>query len=83
MNKINPKFSLRGNPATGVEERRETTRGELAARFLCLFGCVVVIALLYVVFGNPSPEKIDLMKWIITALIGLIGAVFGFYFGQK
>jgi hypothetical protein len=79
-------------PRMGVEspdERptdvvRENTRGKIALRLLYLIGLVILgtfasVALNWTV---TSAELKDLLTAVLNPLVGLFGAVIGFYFGS-
>lgn len=58
---------------------RETTSRWLAAGTLIPFGAVAIIGLVSVSVKGTETDLVDLVKTILTLLVGLIGTAFGFY----
>ena len=50
---------------------------------LALFAIVLIISLVYTLFGTITSEKSDLIKYLVSGLIGMMGVVIGFYYGQN
>lgn len=66
-----------------VSKAQEKVRGQLALGLLVLFALVLLISLLYALFGNITSEKSDLIKYLVSGLVGMMGVVIGFYYGQN
>lgn len=66
-----------------VPKAQEKVRGQLALGLLGLFAFVLVISLVYALFGNMTNEKTDLIKYLVSGLVGMMGVVIGFYYGQN
>jgi VIT1/CCC1 family predicted Fe2+/Mn2+ transporter len=65
-----------------VSQRRESTRGILAAGLLGLLGVLVVAAPVLLATNQLSGDEVEsLAQLILTPLVGLVGSVIGFYFG--
>jgi len=69
-------------------EDREKVRGRIAQTLVWLLVGVVGASLLAGIWLSASPEgKIETLKvvleLVLTPLVGLVGAVTGFYFGEK
>lgn len=77
--------SNRTLPTTGtnVPEAQEWVRGRLAIGVLILFGLIILISVLYALFGDLTLSKSDFIKFVISSLVGILGFVFGFYYGQN
>ena len=80
-----------------LEAAQENKRGEIAIRLLTMLAMVLAVTYLFVLIaflvawdGTHSVDIVAtlaalkaLMEPILTALIGLIGSVIGFYFGAN
>ncbi len=66
-----------------VPKAQEKVRGYLAVGLLSLFGLVLLISLFYTLFFDITPEKNDLIKYLFSGLVGMLGVVIGFYYGQN
>lgn len=66
-----------------IPEKQEKMRGYLAIGFLILFGFVLVVSLFYAVFGNIDSSRVDLIKYLTSGLVGMLGVIVGFYYGQN
>lgn len=66
-----------------VPKAQEKVRGQLALGLLILFAAVLLTSLLYALFGNITSEKSDLVKYLVSGLVGMMGVVIGFYYGQN
>jgi hypothetical protein len=66
-----------------VPKAQEKVRGQLALGLLGLFALVLLISLAYALFGNMTNEKTDLIKYLVSGLVGMMGVVIGFYYGQN
>lgn len=66
-----------------VERQRETTRGRIAYGILGVIGVVIVGTFATIAWDWTSQLMLkDLLTAILNPLIGLLGAVIGFYFGS-
>ncbi|MES2623111.1 MAG: hypothetical protein V4576_01735 [Patescibacteria group bacterium] len=79
LNKINN--NLQGSAS--LPEAQEKVRGQLAIGLLKLFAAVLLISLMYALFGEVNEQKSDLIKYLVSGLIGMMGVVIGFYYGQN
>ncbi len=71
-------------PGSGsVPEAQEKVRGKLAIGLLVLFAAVLLLSIVYTLWGNITSEKSDLIKYLVSGLIGMMGVVIGFYYGQN
>lgn len=69
---------------------RETKRGEIALWLIGLLAAIIfgglLIALIWVLWGDADTARLDALKSIVemllTPMVGLVGAVTGFYFGN-
>ncbi len=61
----------------------ENMRGKLAEHLLWLFSIIIGVSVVYALSGNMSSESADLIKYLISGLIGMLGTVIGFYYGQN
>lgn len=66
-----------------VPKAQEKVRGYLAIGLLVLFAVVLLISLTYTLFFDITPEKNDLIKYLVSGLVGMMGVVIGFYYGQN
>ena len=66
-----------------VPKAQEKVRGYLAMGLLGLFAIVLLISLIYTLFFDITPEKNDLIKYLVSGLVGMMGVVIGFYYGQN
>lgn len=65
------------------EERREITRGLLAAGLIGLMGALVIAAPVLLATNRLSVEEIEkLAQLVLTPLVVIVGTVVGFYFGE-
>jgi hypothetical protein len=64
---------------------RENIRGKIAMQLLWLMGGMMLCILLLLVFGVISgvDDVLKLIGGLLTPVVGLFGAVMGFYFGEK
>lgn len=76
------KTNLSGS-GDSIPEAQEKVRGQLALGLLGLFATVLIISLLYALFGTITYEKSDLIKYLMAGLVGIMGVVVGFYYGQN
>jgi len=84
MPNVTSQIKISGKPAQpSIPERQETTRGWLAKAFFYLLAIVVVSGVVYIFFGATTPEKINTLEFLVSSLIGIVGVVIGFYFGQN
>ena len=75
---------LRERPYNPVDDR-EKKRGLIALSLVAILCASVVLSFLFVfIFGKEDIEAIKAILEIIFApIVGLVGAVTGFYFGEK
>lgn len=66
-----------------IPKTQEKVRGYLAIGLLGLFAIVLLISLTYTLFFDITPEKNDLIKYLVSGLVGMMGVVIGFYYGQN
>lgn len=66
-----------------VPKAQEKVRGYLAIGLLGLFALVLLISLAYILFFDMTPDKNDLIKYLVSGLVGMMGVVIGFYYGQN
>jgi fatty-acid desaturase len=66
-----------------IPKAQEKVRGMLALGLLVVFAVVLLISLSYTLFGNLTSEKSDLIKYLVSGLVGMMGVVIGFYYGQN
>ena len=63
---------------------RERTRGYLAGGLTVLLGLIIVLAFLLVFTDEATVKQTkELLGVVLTPVIGLVGTVVGFYFGEK
>jgi len=81
-------FGLRPRPPEDTEQYREKMRGRLAIRLLWALIAVVVGTYAYIWISQLNPNELNTVvpmvgTTLLTPLIGLIGAVMGFYYGGQ
>ena len=79
LNNINK--DLRGS--SSVPEAQEKVRGQLAIGLLILFAVVLLLSLGYALLATITEPKSDLIKYLVSGLIGMMGVIIGFYYGQN
>lgn len=71
-------------PYKEIEHKREDVRAFLAkAVFWLLVTVLVILVILYSFKNKPISEIKDISLVILTPIIGIVGTVFGFYFGSN
>lgn len=66
----------------GISERRELTRGLLAAWLSGLLGAIVIAAPVLLATKRVSIGELEkLAQLILTPVVAIVGSVVGFYFG--
>ncbi len=70
-------------PGGDVPAAQEKVRGKLAIGLLLLFSLLTLGSSGYALFGNLTPDKSDFIKYVISGLVGMLGVVIGFYYGQN
>jgi len=81
-------FGLGPRPSEDTEQYRERMRGRLAVRLVSALLVVVVGTFAYLWISNLSPNELNTVvpmvgTTLLTPLVGLIGAVMGFYYGGQ
>jgi hypothetical protein len=80
-----PGLSIVGSQPYNPAQDREKLRGKIALVLVVILGFIVVSAVVFV-FINPV-NGLGAMKPVLDVLlapiVGLVGAVTGFYFGEK
>ena len=81
-------FGLRPQPSQNPEDTREKMRGRLGVTLVWTLIAVVVGTYAYLLIGNLSPNALNTVvpmvgATLLTPLVGLIGAVMGFYYGGQ
>jgi hypothetical protein len=81
-------FGLRPRAQEDPEQYREKMRGRLAIRLLWALIAVVVGTYAYIWISELNPNELNSVvpmvgTTLLTPLIGLIGAVMGFYYGGQ
>jgi hypothetical protein len=86
-------YPPRPTPAEETERSRERTRGQIAYLLIGTLAAIVVATFAYIIwlsvgFGQlTTTDLINVMQSVATTLlaplVGLIGAVIGFYFGGQ
>jgi hypothetical protein len=81
-------FGLRPRPAENPEDTREKMRGRLGVTLVWTLIAVVVGTYAYLLISNLSPQDLNTVvpmvgATLLTPLVGLIGAVMGFYYGGQ
>jgi hypothetical protein len=81
-------FGLGPRPSEDMEQYRERMRGRLAVRLLWALLAVVVGTYAYIWLSELNPNELNTVvpmvgTTLLTPLIGLIGAVMGFYYGGQ
>jgi hypothetical protein len=67
-----------------VEEKRETLRGRIAGALLLILAFIVVGSFLSLWFGWGTNEELtNVLSLVFAPVVGLVGAVTGFYYGEK
>jgi len=69
-----------------IDEKRESIRGKLASWLVGLLAILVIASVIPIVmpFIDIDFTKFkDMLSITLTPVIGLVGAVTGFYFGEK
>lgn len=67
-----------------TEEQRELLRGAIAYALLAMLGFVVVAAFITLWFDWGTGEDLEtLLTALFAPIIGLVGAVTGFYYGER
>ncbi len=73
--------------ASPVQQSRERIRGTLALVLVGLLSALVLLVLGSVVFGTHTADSVDTIKEVLAIIlgpvVGLVGAVTGFYFGEQ
>lgn len=78
---IGDKTPVEGGKLT-VEERREATRGVLAAFLIAVVGSFAILGVALLARGTlTSTELRTVAELLFTPLVGIAGTVLGFYFG--
>jgi uncharacterized protein YukE len=81
-------FGLGPRPSEDTEQYREKMRGRLAVRLVWALLAVIVGTFAYLWLSNLSPSELNTVvpmvgTTLLTPLVGLIGAVMGFYYGGQ
>src|SRR5215204_7074695 len=81
-------FGLGPRLSEDTEQFREKMRGRLAVRLVWALLAVVVGTFAYLWFSNLSPTELNNVvpmvgTTLLTPLVGLVGAVMGFYYGGQ
>jgi hypothetical protein len=81
-------FGLGPRPSEDTEQYRERMRGRLAVRLLWALLAVVVGTYAYIWISDLNPNELSTVvpmvgTTLLTPLVGLIGAVMGFYYGGQ
>ena len=67
-----------------VAHRQESARWWIAGALLAPLGFIVVAAFLSLWFNLATGEELrDVLTLIFAPVVGLVGAVVGFYFGER
>lgn len=65
-------------------EDREKVRGSIAQTLVWLLVGIVALSILSVVFYAAALEPVKgILDLVLAPIVGLVGAVTGFYFGEK
>ncbi len=83
MNEVNITNGQISGSDDSVPKAQEKVRGYLAIGLLVLFAIVLLISLIYTLFFEITTEKNDLIKYLVSGLVGMLGVVIGFYYGQN
>ena len=80
---VSPGLATVGDKPFDPSKDREQVRGKIALILTwCLVGIVAVSLIL--ILTRVSIDKIkDTLELILSPIVGLVGAVTGFYFGEK
>lgn len=62
---------------------REQTRARLAMAMMGLFGAVILSVVIALLCGADPAVGKEILTLTVSPLVGLVGVVFGFYFGSK
>jgi hypothetical protein len=63
---------------------REKKRGHIAMTLVCLLFAIVAASFVYILFRLCDIETLkSLLEIVFAPIVGLVGAVTGFYFGEK
>jgi len=66
-----------------IPKTQEKVRGYLAIGLLGLFAFALLISFTYILFFDITYEKSDLIRYLFSGLVGMLGVVIGFYYGQN
>lgn len=83
MTKLDTQQSKLTGAGETIPEKQEKMRGYLALALVGLFSLVLLISLLYAVFGQLESSRVDLIKYLVSGLVGMMGVIVGFYYGQN
>lgn len=68
-------------------ERRERTRERLALILVLVLAGLVIVSVIAALLAHDDPERLgqlkDILSMILGPIVGLVGAVTGFYFGEQ
>ena len=90
-----PALNIEASPMTGavfhpaevpheLEKRREYLRGWLAIVLVSLLCLMVLTPFLFLTRNaEDSNAALEILKIVLSPVAGLVGAVTGFYFGEK
>ena len=74
--------TTRGRSVTRVEERREWARAAVALVIVGTLLLIVIGAFVLMFLGRPAADLKDALQLLIAPVVGIVGAVTGFYFGS-
>jgi uncharacterized membrane-anchored protein len=66
-----------------LPEKQENTRGWLAKGTFVLFAIVILGIIASAIFTNLTPDRLNFLLSVLSAITGTLGFVMGFYFGQN
>ncbi len=74
--------TTRGRTVTRVEERREWARAAVALVIVGALLLIVIGTFVLMFLGKPTSDLKDALQLLIAPVVGIVGAVTGFYFGS-
>jgi hypothetical protein len=66
-----------------IAEKQEDTRGRIAVGLTFILGFILFSTLAVAAFTGRWEESIEFLKFVLPAVVGLLGSALGFYFGTR
>jgi len=71
------------NKPENLLKNREETRNRITDQILGSFALVVLILLIYILFGNVNEQTSLFAERFLNSFVGVLLVVVGFYFGSE